>query len=346
MQTVSEAVSDAHRARRRLHGFVAFGLLGLTSIVAGLGVDAVLHARNADLAAEEGLLTLENPGHVLLGAGILATGVGVVGAAVVLMRSAADPPRILQAGQLLFGAGIIVLVVAMGYAIAGPGLGHSHDHGGIADAAMVSERYTNIPPDEAVALVELSLTRAGSLDAGLVHDHGAHVADAELSPDDARELAEQLAKATAVVPDLDTVEEAQEAGYVPSAPHAEGVGVHWTKWSWVDEPFDPEKPSQLLFEEVTAGKGPELVAFSYWVSSPHEPEGFAGGTDAWHQHLGLCFEDGIVTNEEVPDRTQCAGDWINGNDLWMLHAWVVPGMENRLGVFGNINPRLCERFCE
>ena len=122
--------------------------------------------------------------------------------------------------------------------------------------------------------------------------------------------------------------------------------MHWTKWSWVDEPFDPEKPSQLLFEEVTAGAGPELVALSYWVSSHHEPEGFAGETDGWHQHVGLCFVDGIVVNEEVVDRTQCAGDWINGGDLWMLHAWVVPGMENRLGVFANVNPRFCERYCE
>ena len=43
---------------------------------------------------------------------------------------------------------------------------------------------------------------------------------------------------------------------------------------------------------------------------------------------------------------ECPGqDWFNGEDLWMLHAWVVPGVENEYGIFHNVNPLLCERAC-
>ena len=100
----------------------------------------------------------------------------------------------------------------------------------------------------------------------------------------------------------------------------------------------------LLFDELKWGQGPELIAFSYWVASPDPPEGFAGEMDRWHAHLGMCFENGWLTTDNWP-RESCDGDWINGSDLWMLHAWVVPGVENDTGIFETINPKLCERAC-
>lgn len=333
--------------------FLALALLGLFLILGGLAWDAILHARDAGLAAEEGLFTLANPGHVGLAAGILATGIGVMGATIVVVRESAVGTRYVKATQVLVGTSIIALVGVFGWIVAGPGLDGGHHHSfDIVDSEVLAGRYTQIPPEEASALIELSLSRPGSIDADLAGHHGGHSHHGEntqagvMTSEEAGRLDDQLARAADAAMDLRTVEQATAAGFSPSAPRAEGVGVHWTKWSWVDEPFDPEKPSQLLFEEVTFGAGPELVGLSYWVYSDHEPEGFAGSDDVWHQHLGLCFEDGIAVNEKVPDRTGCAGDWINGKDLWMLHVWVVPGMENRLGVFANINPRFCERFCE
>jgi hypothetical protein len=59
----------------------------------------------------------------------------------------------------------------------------------------------------------------------------------------------------------------------------------------------------------------------------------------------MCFDNGWLKNDNIPDRRSCAGDWINGSDLWMLHAWVVPGLDNEYGVFHNVNPLLCERAC-
>ena len=58
----------------------------------------------------------------------------------------------------------------------------------------------------------------------------------------------------------------------------------------------------------------------------------------------MCFKNGWLRTDNAP-REHCDGDWVNGSDLWMLHAWVVPGVENRLGPFADVNPLLCEHAC-
>ena len=205
---------------------------------------------------------------------------------------------------------------------------------------------SRLPSHEAQALASLALTRGEALGDDASHEHeDAESAAAELTPDQSEGLAAQLAIAASTVPQLDTLEEAEAAGYVQGSAVSDGSGAHWIKWSLVDRPFDPEVPSMLLFEEVKYGQGPELIAFSYWVSSAHEPEGFVGDTDRWHRHLGMCFENGWLANDGIPDSSSCTGDWINGSDLWMLHAWIVPDMENGMGQFAVVNPRLCERAC-
>ena len=81
------------------------------------------------------------------------------------------------------------------------------------------------------------------------------------------------------------------------------------------------------------------------MKSDGPPDGFAGELDVWHRHRGVCFRDGQIMDENrQPD--ECPGhDWFNGEDLWMLHAWVVPGVENVYGIFHNVNPLLCEHAC-
>ena len=95
----------------------------------------------------------------------------------------------------------------------------------------------------------------------------------------------------------------------------------------------------LLFDERR--QPAVLVGYSYWLQSPTEPEGFAGYNDHWHQHTGLCVVNGWVDREEASSPTACAGTYLAGGDLWMLHAWVVPGYRNRNGRFANTNMALC-----
>src|SRR5438270_819886 len=66
---------------RRTAVFLSAGLVGVVALLSGLALDSYLHSGDPNLAHREGLFTLSNPGHVLLGIGIGLVVVGVVGAA-------------------------------------------------------------------------------------------------------------------------------------------------------------------------------------------------------------------------------------------------------------------------
>ena len=357
MGTPIEVDLDLALQTRRLRRFVVVGLFGLLLVAVGVAVDSLLHANDPDLAGEEGLFTVQNPGHLLLAVGIAATALGLTGAASTLMNPTESRFGLLRIGRFSTGLGLIALITVMTYIALGPGFGHGHGND-VAEAITTSDGTrlssalaaevdrSRLPDSEALALATLAWSRTGSLDDDAEHDHEDSTStEADLSLAQRQTLAAQLAAAGAMVEDYNTIAEVEANGYAQASKGVDGVGMHWVKWSLVDRPFDPTAPSMLLFEEIKSGQGPELVGFSYWVSSTDEPDGFAGDTDAWHQHYGLCFESGWLITEDIPDRGSCAGDWINGSDLWMLHAWIVPGMENRNGQFAAVNQRLCERAC-
>ncbi len=199
-----------------------------------------------------------------------------------------------------------------------------------------------ISPDQRAAIAALAAVASPLFPSGANahgHNHGGPDSEAPLGAADQSVFDRQWAAATAAAATLDTPEEAAAAGYVVASTVAPGVGVHWVKWSLIDKPFDPAAPSMLLFD-VRNGSA-VLAGFSYWLHSTDAPAGFAGDNDHWHQHSGLCIVNGWVDREEVPGPSQCAGSYFGGSDLWMLHAWVVPGYPNRWGAFADTNPLLC-----
>ena len=152
--------------------------------------------------------------------------------------------------------------------------------------------------------------------------------DAEL------ETARRAASALAEEPRL------SRAGYHLGSYWSRGVGTHYIDWRLVGAPFDPARPAMLLVDTAPGHKR-RLAGFSYWVGSEGPPEGFDGDSDTWHHHRGLCFLDGVLSREGIADPADCGGVWVDGQDLWMLHVWVVPGYENPDGVFAPLNPKLC-----
>jgi hypothetical protein len=338
----------------RTRVFITVGVFGILLLATGLAWDLVAHARDSGLAAEEGVLSFGNPSHVLIGLGILAAVAGLLGTAWEILVAGRDDTRLARFAGLAVVAGI-ALAVAIGAALAVT-LPHRHEDGHANAADAIAERpissavalavdRSRLPADEALALATLSWSRPGLVGEHEHHGHGdpydGPPPQAPLSAQESLELGAQLEAAAAVAANLADTAAAAAAGYVQSATEVPGVGSHWTKWSLVDYEFDPARPSQLLFQEPRPGKSAELAGFSYWVRSTNQPEGFAGPNDHWHQHSGLCFENGWLRRENLPNRADCAGDWINGSDLWMLHAWVVPGAENEWGVFAEVNPALC-----
>jgi hypothetical protein len=85
----------------------------------------------------------------------------------------------------------------------------------------------------------------------------------------------------------------------------------------------------LLFDGM-GGRNKVVVGFSFWVVGEKAPAGFAGPNDQWHRHHGLCFsKEGWLLADGSPTRSSCKELWMGGKQLWMLHAWVVPGWKTR-----------------
>jgi hypothetical protein len=80
--------------------FLSAGLLGVVTLLSGLAVDSYLHAKDPQLIHREGLFTLTNPGHLLLGMGIGLVVLGVVGAAYTALPYGVWVRRGLLAGSL------------------------------------------------------------------------------------------------------------------------------------------------------------------------------------------------------------------------------------------------------
>lgn len=196
-----------------------------------------------------------------------------------------------------------------------------------------------LAPGEAEAIVALGNTGAGTPAVHTGHSTADLVPAVPLSAADAALFDSQWLAAQQAIPHLDTLAKATALGYVRAAAPAGGIGTHWVLWSQIAKPFDPAKPSMLLFDER---RDPAvLVGYSYALQSPTRPEGFAGPNDHWHQHIGLCVDNGWVVREQTSGPDACNGTYIAGGDFWMLHAWVVPAWDNRKGQFAPFNPSLC-----
>jgi hypothetical protein len=242
---------------------------------------------------------------------------------------------------VLLGVALVAGFMAVGFA------SDAQDARAQADLLKDGVDRSGLPLDQAVALAKLARAQSAPLPDSEIHDHD-HEHGAEhrdLTPEEQATFDAQWRTAVEAAEDLRTIEQIEAAGYVRSSGETDGAGEHWTNWELVDAPFDPARPSQILLDELVWGEGLELIAFSYWVTSDGPPEGFAGDLDVWHRHRGVCFRNGQIMDENRQPE-ECPGqDWFNGENLWMLHAWVVPGVENDYGIFHNVNPLLCERAC-
>lgn len=217
------------------------------------------------------------------------------------------------------------------------------DHIVLAAPTNTGALPTELPDSEVTAIVELGETGAGRPPAEEGHHHhgGSH-SPAAVSASEQPLLDAEIADARAALSDFDTIEKAAALGYVLATSPSPGIETHWVRWSQILEPFTPENPSMLLFDHTKSP--PVLVGYSYAVQSAREPVGFTGTSDEWHRHAGLCVAlTGWVIRERSTGPDACEGSYIAGGDFWMLHAWVVPGFENRDGMFAPANPKLCPK---
>jgi hypothetical protein len=207
-----------------------------------------------------------------------------------------------------------------------------------ADTDTLSE---DLPESEVDAIIALGATGAERPPTD-EHQHGGSHSGHAVGAVDQEVLDTEIETARLVIADLDTIEKVAARGYVLATAPSPGIGTHWVRWSQILEPFTPGNPSMVLFDHSKSH--PVLVGYSYAVQSASEPEGFTGKADMWHRHAGLCVAlSGWVIRERSAGPDECDGSFIAGGDFWMLHAWIVPGWDNRDGMFAPANPKLCPK---
>jgi hypothetical protein len=240
---------------------------------------------------------------------------------------------------------------------------HAHDHSAAATGAtadpesqphshgpVIPGTATGSSPCEIASPTPASPGQTGTGDGGsqggAEGEHGARgmLVQETLSASERVTLEGQMRAARTVIDKFPTVAAAEAAGYHKSTPYVPCIGAHYTNISKVGQ-FDPAQPSELLYD----GTNPDskIVGLSFLVLHPGgAPDGFAGPNDHWHQHNangGLCLKGGLVVGGEDTSKADCearGGRKAVLSDIWMVHAWVVPGFECSWGVYSGECPEL------
>ena len=283
---------------RRTAAFLAAGLAGVVALLGGLAVDSYLHARDPSLAHREGIFTLSNPGHVLLGIGIGLVVIGLVGAAYTSL-----PYGVWVRHGLLAGALALIVV-----------------SGDIAGWAASVERSTSNASTSAV------------------HSHDGTTTTARQPTAAELEAAARLVTETkASVARYASLKAALAAGYVPMEPPNIEI-VHYVNPAYMVDAdiLDPQHIQSLIY--YNGPHGTMLIGAMYIMPRRGMDGPQIGGPlTQWHQHSNICFDDttGIAVafvhqggDFDSRDKSgSCPRGSTNKTTPLMLHVWLIDNPE-------------------
>jgi hypothetical protein len=294
--------TDSDPVASRLLRLLLLGAGGLILLLVGLAWDAVLHARDSGLAAEEGLFTLSNPGHLLAGAGIAVAAVGLTGAlAILVLARRGSRPLFAPVRVALVGGTLALALVA----------------GGVGVWAAGTSAQVHSGPDG---------PQGADGTAAAAHGHGPN------QPDVAAAAAEERARAEALW--RDSIANAQR-WRDPEAATAAGfrfkddrraadrpvrlLHVPNPAWRGDGRVLDPTRPETLIY-----WRGPDdrliLVGVMYTAARGQPGPTVGGPITRWHDHESCRDPDTRAKLGRPVDGT-CPDGQVLRRSGEMMHVW-------------------------
>jgi len=291
--------------RNRSEAFLAAGVIGVAALLLGQAWDFYLHAADPTLAHREGIFTLTNPGHVLLGAGLILAVVGVLGAAYSHLPMGSWSRR-------AFLAGFLVLIAVSGVTA-----------GWAASIELAASQRLIAADQHAVAATH----QAPVTGAGHAGSTSISVTAAQLEA--AARLYEQTMAAVVKYRDLRA---AVAAGYQPMEPPDLEI-VHYVNRAYSTDAdiLKPQHVQSLIY--YNSPKGPVLIGAMYIMPRWGMPGPEIGGAlTSWHHHDDLCFDKktsmvvafaGLSIVDRPGWSRSCPPGTSKQDTPDMLHVWVI-----------------------
>jgi hypothetical protein len=318
----SQPVLSPGSLSSRLLRMVLVGAGGLVLLVAGLAWDAVLHARDPGLAAEEGVFALSNPGHLLAGVGIALVAVGLAGALATLVLDARGArPLSTPARAGLAGAAVTLALVAGGTGVWAASAGGHPGH----DQLAAAQGDAHAGHDPAATASAQDPTAGGHPGPG-EHAHGPNLPDVAAATDDQRARAEALWRdSVAGAERWRDPEAAVAAGFRfrdgEAGPERRARFLHVPNPAWRADGrvLDPDRPETLVYWN---GPGGELTLVGVMYTAAREAPGPAvgGPITRWHDHES-CRDPVTRAKLGRPVDGACPQGQVHRRSGEMMHVW-------------------------
>ena len=321
----------------------AGAVAGLAIHFLGLGWDLYRRSTDSTLASHQDVLSLTEPGHLMVVVGIAAASASLLGMAATWMqdRTFGGAGSI---GALVRSASLPVIAMVAGGSIwlATPGEDDAardviipNESGRLlAASSEAAEGSDGAPGTAPVTVASAPATEAAHDDdhpatsgdpsgQGNSLEHGTEVGVSLEALLAAGQFAADVQTRTAKYAD---VRDAMAAGYTQITQDLPGIAAHFIRSDYQRDgrELDPDYPEVLLYSKRLDGEWRLVGAMFLAESVTDTPPSHFAPLDAWHRHENLCFTAGALVSTTA-SASECRAGVFVPKTAYQLHVWVLPG---------------------